>query len=192
VDTSTNASGVIDRVNELSKADKQPELLTFYDRKGWCLIGESEIPGVSDDIDTTFSDDGLGDLDPPTVSQDYGLDNEGLDEGIDHGLDEEHDQVLWLRADANGSPSFPVRVRVRAGTAAATATCDFLLRILATCEKVGVFISTDSRAVILPLSGAGLTRFFQESRSCLRRVTLNHMDLSEDPCSMKAGMQVFK
>jgi hypothetical protein len=99
-------------------------------------------------------------------------------------------EVLWLRADANGSPSFPVRVHVRAGTAvaAATATCDFLLRILATCEKDGVFISNDSRAVILPLSGAGLTRFFQESRSCLRRVTLNHMDLSEDLCLALATM----
>jgi hypothetical protein len=44
---------VIDRVNELGKADKQPELLTFYDRKGR-LIGESETPGVSDSIDTTI------------------------------------------------------------------------------------------------------------------------------------------
>jgi hypothetical protein len=101
-------------------------------------------------------------------------------------------EVLALQAETYRCPrpSFPVRVHVRAGTAvaAATATCDFLLRILATCEKDGVFISNDSRAVILPLSGAGLTRFFQESRSCLRRVTLNHMDLSEDLCLALATM----
>jgi hypothetical protein len=35
---------VIDRVNELGKANGQPELLTFYDRKGR-LIGETENPG---------------------------------------------------------------------------------------------------------------------------------------------------
>jgi hypothetical protein len=45
--------------------------------------------------------------------------------------------VLALQPDVIDSPSFSVRVHVRAGTAtaAATATCDFLLRILATCEK---------------------------------------------------------
>jgi hypothetical protein len=50
------------------------------------------------------------------------------------------------------------------GMAAAAATvtsCDFLLRILATCEKDGVFIfGTDRNLVSPPLSGAGLTLFF--------------------------------
>jgi hypothetical protein len=41
---------VIDRVNELGKANGHPELLTFYDRKGH-LIGETENPGVSESID---------------------------------------------------------------------------------------------------------------------------------------------
>jgi hypothetical protein len=52
---------VIDRVNELGKANGQPELLTFYDRKGH-LIGETENPGVSESIDNMIPpDDGLGD-----------------------------------------------------------------------------------------------------------------------------------
>jgi hypothetical protein len=62
---------VIDRVNELGKANEQPELLTFYDRKGR-LIGETENPGVSESIDTMITpDDGLGDLNNPTMNQDY-------------------------------------------------------------------------------------------------------------------------
>jgi hypothetical protein len=39
-----------------------------------------------------------------------------------------------------------------------------------------------------PLSGAGLTLFFQESRSCLRKVTLDRMVLSEDQCLALATM----
>ena len=67
---------VIDRVNELGKANEQPELLTFYDRKGR-LIGETENPGVSESIDNMIPpDDGLGDLNTPTVNQDYGLPEE--------------------------------------------------------------------------------------------------------------------
>jgi hypothetical protein len=67
---------VIARVNELGKANGQPELLTFYDRKGR-LIGEIENPGVSESIDNMIPpDDGLGDLNTPTVNQDYGLPEE--------------------------------------------------------------------------------------------------------------------
>jgi hypothetical protein len=84
---------VIDRVNELGKADGQPELLTFYDRKG-LLIGESETPGVSDSVDTTVPpDDGLGDFNPPTVSQDYGFDD-GLDEEPDIDLPSAEDETV--------------------------------------------------------------------------------------------------
>jgi hypothetical protein len=65
---------VIDCVNQLGKADGQPELLTFYDRKGR-LIGESKTPGVLDTPENTVPDkDGLGDLTPPTVNYNYGLD----------------------------------------------------------------------------------------------------------------------
>jgi hypothetical protein len=67
---------VIDQVNELGKANAQPELLTFYDRKGR-LIGETENPGVSESIDNMIPpDDGLADLNTPTVNQDYGLPEE--------------------------------------------------------------------------------------------------------------------
>jgi hypothetical protein len=65
---------VIDRVNQLGKAEGQPELLTFYDGKGH-LIGESEIPGVPDTSHPTIPDDDrLGDLNPITVNYDYGQD----------------------------------------------------------------------------------------------------------------------
>jgi hypothetical protein len=61
---------VIDRVNQLGKAEGQPELLNFYDRKGR-LIGDSEIAGVPSTTDThptTDQDDnGLGDLNTPDV-----------------------------------------------------------------------------------------------------------------------------
>ena len=66
---------VIDRINELGKADGQerPELLMLYDRKGR-LISESENPGVSELIDTIIPpDDGLGDVNTPTMNQDYRL-----------------------------------------------------------------------------------------------------------------------
>ena len=67
---------VIDQINELGKADGQPDLLTFYDRKGR-LISESENPGVSELIDTIIPpDNGLGDFKTPTVNQDYGLQEE--------------------------------------------------------------------------------------------------------------------
>ena len=71
---------VIDRVNQLGKADAQPELLTLYDRKGH-LIGESQTPGVPDPTETASEEDGINDLIPPTVNQDYGLDKEP---DIDH------------------------------------------------------------------------------------------------------------
>ncbi len=71
---------VIDRVNDLGKADSQPELLTFYDRMGR-LIGDTEIPGTQDpeipgvqDPPPNINEDGLNDLNPPLVNYDFGLD----------------------------------------------------------------------------------------------------------------------
>ena len=67
---------VIDRINELGTADGQPELFTFYDHKDR-LIGGSENPGVPELIDTIIPpDNGLGDLNTPTINQDYGLHEE--------------------------------------------------------------------------------------------------------------------
>ena len=66
----------IDRINKLGTADGQPELLMFYDCKGR-LISKSENPGVSELIDTIIPpDDGLRDLNTPTINQDYRLDEE--------------------------------------------------------------------------------------------------------------------
>jgi hypothetical protein len=63
---------VIDCAGQLGKADGQPELLTFYDRKGR-LIGESETLGVPDAPEATIpNDDNLGDLSPPAVNYYYG------------------------------------------------------------------------------------------------------------------------
>jgi hypothetical protein len=66
---------VIDRVNQLGKADSQPVLLTFYDRKGR-LIGESNTTGAADPAKTASDKDGTEYLNPPTVNEDYGLDEE--------------------------------------------------------------------------------------------------------------------
>jgi hypothetical protein len=67
---------VIDCVNQLGKADRQPELLTFYDHKR-SLIGKSKTSGVPDTPDNTIpEDDELGDLNPPTVGYNYGPNKE--------------------------------------------------------------------------------------------------------------------
>jgi hypothetical protein len=58
---------VIDHVNQLGKADAQPELLTFYDRKGR-LIGESNTTGAPDPAETASDEDGTEDLNPPTFN----------------------------------------------------------------------------------------------------------------------------
>jgi hypothetical protein len=97
--------------------------------------------------------------------------------------------VLVLRTEAYQYPRLRVHVRMGVAAGAATATCDFLLRLLATCEKDGVFISGKKDNEVPPaLSGAGLSRFFQESRPCLRNVTFNGRVFSEDQCLALATM----
>jgi hypothetical protein len=81
-----------------------------------------------------------------------------------------------------GTPVYPTHA------AATIATCDFLVRLCATSELPSVLIYAGDGAVPLPLSGAALSLFFQESRSCLRHVTLEHMVLSEDLCLALATM----
>ena len=64
---------VIDCVNQLGKADTQPELLTFYDRRGR-LIGDSVTPGVPDIPDPINPEpNGTEDLELPIVNLDYGI-----------------------------------------------------------------------------------------------------------------------
>jgi hypothetical protein len=98
---------------------------------------------------------------------------------------EDHPEVLTLGAN---NVNITLRVYVTPGTAAAvaTATCDFAVRLLATCEERDLSIEGSGNSV--PLSGAGLSLFFQESRSCLRQVTLQSMALSEDQCLALATM----
>jgi hypothetical protein len=86
---------VITRVNQLGKADGQPELLTFYDRKG-LLIGET--PGVSDpdtfDAANPQDDDGYNDISPPTANQSYGLEDEPPENQEGYQVDHENDPLL--------------------------------------------------------------------------------------------------
>jgi Reverse transcriptase (RNA-dependent DNA polymerase) len=77
---------VIDRVNELGKAQGQPELLSFFDRKGRMIGDVAELhpdPGVPDQdnpdepemLDPPPNDD-LQDLDLEPFNQDFGMDEE--------------------------------------------------------------------------------------------------------------------
>jgi hypothetical protein len=96
-------------------------------------------------------------------------------------------RVLTLGASESTTS---MRVYVTPGTAAATATatCDFLVRLLATCEERDLDISGGDRVVATPLSGASLSLFFQESREVLRKVVLSCMVLSEELCLALATM----
>jgi hypothetical protein len=87
-----------------------------------------------------------------------------------------------------GGASMFVHVTRGTAAAAATATCDFLMRLLATCENHDVYINGCFGEVTPPLSGAGLSLFFQESRDSLRQVTLCHMALDADQCLALATM----
>jgi hypothetical protein len=75
-----------------------------------------------------------------------------------------------------------------AAAAAATATCNFLVRLLATCEHHDVYIGGCSSGASTPLSGAALSLFFQESRDSLRKVAFHDMALNEDQCRALATM----
>jgi hypothetical protein len=88
--------------------------------------------------------------------------------------------VLGLRADVHTK----LYVHIRSGTApaAAAATCDCMLRLLATCEDYAVYIEGHAGTLSTPLSGARLSLFLQESRDSLRKVTLQYMTLNEDHC----------
>jgi hypothetical protein len=97
--------------------------------------------------------------------------------------------VLWLRGDAAAAGS-GLNVHVTEGTvpAAATATCEFLLRLLATSELPSVHKHGFYSIVSPPISGAALSLFFQESRICLGKVLLSFMALNADQCLALATM----
>jgi hypothetical protein len=88
-------------------------------------------------------------------------------------------RVLQLGGDSDAK----VLVHVTPGTAAASAaaTCDIFLPLVATNDKMDVCIGGIFNEVP-PISGAGISIFFQESRKCLRQVKLTCMALNEDLC----------
>jgi hypothetical protein len=99
--------------------------------------------------------------------------------------------VLSLGANTHLGPRLCVHVVPDTPAGAATETCDCAIRLLATCFLHDVSIEGDDIAVAPPLSGPGLSLFFQESRSCLRKVSLRNMALSEDLCHALATMARF-
>jgi hypothetical protein len=103
------------------------------------------------------------------------------------------DQLILVLGDDINDWENSLRVHVRSGTAlsVATETCHFLLRLLATTEKPDVYMRGQHVRAEPPVSGATLSLFFQEIQSCLRRVTLHSMTLSEDHCRALATMSRF-
>jgi hypothetical protein len=81
-----------------------------------------------------------------------------------------------------------VHVAEDTAAAAATATCDCMLRLLATSEKSAAFITGRGDTVSSPLSGAGLSLFFHACRDNLQTLWLTQMVLSEDLCLALATM----
>jgi hypothetical protein len=98
--------------------------------------------------------------------------------------------VLALGAYTVDNITLCVHVTSDTAAAAATATCDFAVRLYATCKRRELFIDGGDIAVStpLPVSGAALSLFFQESRDDLQKVMLNRMVLSEDLCLALATM----
>jgi hypothetical protein len=99
-------------------------------------------------------------------------------------------EIPWVLALGDNGSTTLLGVYVTPGTAAAvaTATCDFAVRLLATCEERDLFIDGGDIAAPAPLSGASLSLFFQESRGDLQKFSLNRMVLSEDQCLALATM----
>jgi hypothetical protein len=64
--------------------------------------------------------------------------------------------------------------------AVTTATCDFVVRLLATSQEDDAFIEGRVPFNSVPISGPSLSRFFQESHANLRKVTLKDMILNEE------------
>jgi hypothetical protein len=103
-----------------------------------------------------------------------------------HGIG--HPVVLCIGVMAVGTPSMCVHATPDTAAAVATATCDFVLRLFATCEQRNLFIDGGDSTVSTPISGASISLFFQESRDDLRKVVLYRMVLSEDLCLALATM----
>jgi hypothetical protein len=84
-------------------------------------------------------------------------------------------------------PNLRVHVTQHTPATAATATCDCVIRLMAASERRELHIE-GRPSELPPVSGAALSLFFQESRSCLRKVSLTFMALSDDLCLALATM----
>jgi hypothetical protein len=104
--------------------------------------------------------------------------------------------VLLLAVNASRQPNLCVHVSGSSPVTAATATCDFMVRLLATNEDhEDVFLkgcpSNNLHAVPTPISGAALSHFFRDSsrvNSHLRMVHFSGMALNEEQCLALATM----
>jgi hypothetical protein len=104
--------------------------------------------------------------------------------------------VLLLAVDASRQPNLCVHVSGSSPVTAATVTCDFLVRLLATSKnQQDAFLkgcpSNNLHAVATPISGAALSHFFQDSsrdNSKLRMVHFSGMALNKDQCLALATM----
>jgi Reverse transcriptase (RNA-dependent DNA polymerase) len=113
---------VIARVNALGKSENQPELLTFYDRRGLTL-GELDLPHKIETETPEFDeyDEEADGLEPPTLNNEYGLDEESPDNPSSpepHGIDPQeffapnsaHHSPL---SDAHDTPETPASDPIR-------------------------------------------------------------------------------
>jgi hypothetical protein len=104
--------------------------------------------------------------------------------------------VLLLAVNASGQPNLCVHVSGSSPVAAATVTCDFMVRLMATSEyHEDVFLkgcpSNNLHGLPTPISGAALSHFFQDSsrdNTNLRMVHFSGMALSEEQCLALATM----
>jgi hypothetical protein len=95
---------------------------------------------------------------------------------------------LLLRLGGENGTKLCVHVTRGTAAAVATATCDFAVRLLATCEQRDISIRGGDYDGPAPLSGPCLSLFFQESRDDLQKVTLYRTVLSADLCLALATM----
>jgi hypothetical protein len=75
--------------------------------------------------------------------------------------------------------------------AEATAICDFLMRLVGAASdlsEVDISGECPPRGVATPLSGAGLSLFFQEHQNSLRKVTFYYQKFNGDQCRALATM----
>jgi hypothetical protein len=154
-----------------SLRDRPPTHITEVELLPGLLFEDLLATGITWDVLCLFRDDKYVWMTPDVYVCSYLLSNAG------------DPLVLWL-GDAG------VRVVEGTPTAAATATCDLLLQLLATCELPSVYIDGNN-TVPFPINGAALSLFFEESRENRRKVGLRSITLNEDVCRALGTMSRF-